>query len=160
MDAACVRGCACGYVCVCGAVRGYVCGCACVCGYVCVWVRVCVRARLAPQVPLPFCFLKPLQCSDVQNGTRKRECNIMPCKVGVFLVCLVVFSFILFCRLWGPVSFPATRPWGTDFLRGEAGAGHLLSPAHQYSPFPLGLVPVGSSCWGCKGPPGATVPGG
>jgi len=78
-----------------------------VCVRVCVHVCVCVRVGLAPQVPLPFYFFKPLQCSDVQNETRKRECNIMLCKVD-FWFCSDFFCFLILFRFacCGPGGFP------------------------------------------------------
>lgn len=57
----------------------------------------CVCVRLTPQVPVPFCFSKPVQCSDVQNETGKE--NVLFCHVklvffgGGFWFFLILFRF-------------------------------------------------------------------
>lgn len=138
-----------------------VCVCVCLCAHVC--ARVCVR--LTPQVPLPFYFLKPSQCSDVQNETRKRECNIMPCKVGFWLFCFG-FLILFYFACSRPGGFPCAQHRHVSIekwfsLVGEAGGGHRLSPAHQYSPFLVGLpgvtVTVTVTIPGGSGPGGGGV---
>lgn len=112
-------------------------------------------------MPLPFYFLKPLQCSDVQNGTRKRECNIMPCKVVFW------FGFFYFILLAvGPGGFPCAPHHHVSieklFSRGGGGReglewGISCPPAHQYSPR---TGPSRQRLCGGEGPPGVTIPGG